>query len=156
MNKILVSYFSASGTTKQVAETIANTLKADLVEIKPVAKYTLEDLNWNDKNSRSSKEMEDKNSRPAINDLKLSLRDYDKIVIGFPVWWYTAPRIINTFLEKYDFSFKKVYIFVTSGGSGVQESLNDLRSTYPNINFVKGKRFSFDISNEDIIEFIDR
>ena len=99
MNKILVSYFSASGTTKNVAQKLARTLEADLFEIEPEIPYTTSDLNWNDKQSRSTIEMEDLNVRPGIARKVSNLENYDRIVLGFPVWWYTAPRIINTFLE---------------------------------------------------------
>ena len=139
--KTLVTYFSASGTTKRVAETIATTIGGDLFEIEPQELYTSEDLNWMNKKSRSSLEMADKSSRPAIKNKVTNLNEYDKVIIGFPVWWYTAPTIINTFIEENDLTGKDIYIFVTSGGSSFAGSLKDLQNTYPNLNFVKGVRF---------------
>ena len=139
--KTLVTYFSASGTTKRVAETIATTIGGDLFEIEPQELYTSEDLNWMNKKSRSSLEMADKSSRPAIKNKVTNLNEYDKVIIGFPVWWYTAPTIINTFIEENDLAGKDIYIFVTSGGSSFAGSLKDLQNTYPNLNFVKGIRF---------------
>ena len=155
MSKILVSYFSATDTTKMVAEKIRDVLNCDLFEIEPVEKYTDADLNWHDKNSRSSIEMQDKNSRPGIKAKISNLNDYDKVIIGFPVWWYTAPTIINTFIEENDFLNKQVYIFVTSGGSSEEGSFNDLKNKYNNINFIKAKRFNFNTSKEDIEDFIN-
>ena len=155
MSKILVSYFSATDTTKMVAEKIRDVLNCDLFEIEPVEKYTAADLNWHDKNSRSSIEMQDKNSRPGIKAKISNLNDYDKVIIGFPVWWYTAPTIINTFIEENDFLNKQVYIFVTSGGSSEEGSFNDLKNKYNNINFIKAKRFNFNTSKEDIEDFIN-
>ncbi len=139
--KTLVTYFSASGTTKKVAETIATTIGGDLFEIEPQELYTSEDLNWMNKKSRSSLEMADKSSRPAIKNKVTNLEEYNKVIIGFPVWWYTAPTIINTFIEENDLTGKDIYIFVTSGGSSFAGSLKDLQNTYPNLNFVKGIRF---------------
>ena len=113
MSKILVSYFSASGVTKKVAVKVAESIKADLFEIEPVQKYTDEDLNWHDKKSRSSIEMQDKTSRPEIRNTVSNIDEYDTIIIGFPVWWYTAPTIINTFIEENNLEGKNVYVFVT-------------------------------------------
>ena len=155
MSKILVSYFSATNTTKIVAEKIKDVLNCDLFEIEPVEKYTADDLNWHDKNSRSSIEMQDKNSRPGIKTKVSNLNDYDKIIIGFPVWWYTAPTIINTFIEENDFTNKQVYIFVTSGGSSEDGSFNDLKNKYSSINFIKAKRFNYNTTKEDIEDFIN-
>lgn len=125
MSKILVSYFSASGVTKKVAVKVAESIKADLFEIEPVQKYTDEDLNWHDKKSRSSIEMQDKTSRPEIRNTVSNIDEYDTIIIGFPVWWYTAPTIINTFIEENNLEGKNVYVFVTSGGSSSQGSFKD-------------------------------
>ena len=150
MNKILVSYFSASGVTKDVAEKVSKFLNCDLFEIDPVKKYTNEDLDWMDKNSRTTIEMQDKSCRVEIKNKVLNIEEYDTVIIGFPVWWYTAPRIINTFIEENDLSNKKVYIFVTSGGSSFGGSLKDLRLTYPNINFVNGARFNSSIQEDEI------
>ena len=155
MNKILICYFSATRTTRNVSEKIANTINADLFEIEPEIKYTSADLNWHDKNSRSSIEMEDKTSRPAIKNKIENLGEYNKVVIGFPVWWYTAPTIINTFIEENNLKDKKVYIFVTSGGSGVEGSFNDLKNTYTDINFINAKRFDYSTNEEEIKLFVD-
>ncbi len=138
--KALISYFSASGVTKKIAEELSQLLGGDLFEIEPVEKYTDADLDWRDQNSRSTIEMNDRDFRPAVSKKVENMGDYDKVVIGFPVWWYTAPTIINTFIEENDLSGKDVYIFVTSGGSGVDGSLKDLRAKYPEIKFVDGKR----------------
>lgn len=154
MSKILISYFSASGVTKNVAEKISSIVNGDLFEIEPVNKYTSADLDWTNKQSRSSIEMNDKSSRPKIKDKVGNINDYDTVLIGFPVWWYTAPTIINTFIEENNLENKKVYIFATSGGSGVDGSLNDLKSAYPNINFVSGKRLSSNVSENDITNWI--
>ena len=151
MNKILVSYFSASGTTKNVAQALARTLGADLFEIEPETPYTTSDLNWNDKQSRSTIEMEDLNVRPGIARKVSNLENYDRIVLGFPVWWYTAPRIINTFLEENDLTNKRIYIFVTSGGSSSEGSMENLKKSYPNLNFIDSRRFT---GNEDKNEYI--
>lgn len=151
MNKILVSYFSASGTTKNVAQKLARTLEADLFEIEPEIPYTTSDLNWNDKQSRSTIEMEDPNVRPGIARKVSNLENYDRIVLGFPVWWYTAPRIINTFLEENDLTNKRIYIFVTSGGSSSEGSMENLKKSYPNLNFIDSRRFT---GNEDKNEYI--
>lgn len=127
----LVVYFSPTGTTKRKAEELAKIKGADLYEIEPEVKYTSADLNWNDSKSRSSVEMHDKSSRPAIKDNDPHLEKYDKIYIGFPIWWYIAPTIINTFLEKYDFSNKEVVLFATSGGSGFGEALTYIKASVP-------------------------
>ena len=150
MSKILVSYFSASGVTKGVAEKIADAVEGDLFEIEPVEKYTDADLNWMDKQSRSTIEMNDRSFRPPVKNKVENLGDYDKVVIGFPVWWYTAPTIINTFIEENDLTGKSIYVFCTSGSSGVDGSLNDLKNTYPNLNFISGKRLKSNVDLEEI------
>ncbi|MBQ6980720.1 MAG: NAD(P)H-dependent oxidoreductase [Clostridia bacterium] len=126
MMKILVAYFSASGVTKGVAEKIAEKIGADIYEIKPVKPYTDADLNWMNRNSRSSVEMRDKSSRPEIITGDIDVSKYDRILLGYPVWWYTAPTIVNTFLEAYDFSGKEIIIWATSGGSGLGKAKDDL------------------------------
>lgn len=137
--KTLVAYFSATGTTKALAEKIASQLNADLYEIKPEVPYTAADLDWRDKTSRSTIEMQDKNSRPAmIKDLE-NAESYTTIYIGFPVWWYTAPTIINTFLESYDFSGKNVVFFATSGGSTIDKANAEFRTAYPTLKWKDGK-----------------
>lgn len=129
MSKILVAYFSASGNTAKVAENLAKVIGADLYEIKPAVPYTQADLNWMDKKSRSSVEMSDKTSRPVLADTKADISGYDTILLGFPIWWYVAPTIINSFLESYDFSGKKIVLFATSGGSGFGKTVAGLKSS---------------------------
>jgi len=131
MKKTLVVYFSATGTTKAAAQKLAKEKNADLFEIVPEQLYTAADLDWKDKQSRSTLEMKDKSSRPAIKGKCENIADYDIVWIGFPVWWYTAPTIINTFIEAHDLSGKVINVFATSGGSGVTGSANDLKKTYP-------------------------
>ena len=154
MSKILVSYFSASGITKKVAEKIANAIQGDLFEIEPVKKYTIEDLDWTNKQSRSTIEMNNKSFRPAVLNKVSNIDEYDTIVIGFPVWWYTAPTIINTFIEENNLEGKNVYIFVTSGGSSSEGSFRDLKKTYSNINFINSERFKGNESNEEYKNWI--
>ena len=129
--KTLVVYFSATGTTKAAAQRLAQEFDADLYEITPEVPYTAADLNWRDKTSRSTIEMQDKTSRPAIKGRCENIADYDTVWIGFPIWWYTAPTIINTFIEAHDLSGKTLNVFATSGGSGVTDSANDLKKAYP-------------------------
>ena len=131
MKKTLIVYFSATGTTKAAAQKLANELNADLYEITPEVPYTAADLNWRDKASRSTIEMTDKSSRPAIKGKCENIADYETVWIGFPVWWYTAPTIVNTFIEAHDFSGKVLNVFATSGGSTVDGSYNDLKKAYP-------------------------
>lgn len=129
MSKKLVAYFSASGVTADVAKKLAEAADAALYEIKPEVPYTKEDLNWMDKQSRSSVEMSDKSSRPAIADKDAHVADYDVIFLGFPIWWYVAPTIINTFLESYDFSGKTIVLFATSGSSGFGKTVDGLKGS---------------------------
>ena len=137
--KTLVAYFSATGTTENVAKDLAVVTGGTLYEIKPEVRYTDADLDWHNRNSRSSLEMIDKNSRPAIiKDLK-DAGSYDIIYIGFPVWWYTAPTIINTFIEAYGFEGKTVRFFATSGGSDVSGADKQFQAQYPAINWKPGK-----------------
>ena len=139
MAKKLVAYFSASGVTKKVAEMISEVSEYELYEIKPKQAYTKADLNWMDKNSRSSVEMKDKKFRPEIITKDIEMSDYDEIILGFPIWWYVAPTIINTFLEAYDFSGKKITLFATSGGSGFGNTVSELKPSAPNADIVEGK-----------------
>lgn len=127
MSKTLVAYFSASGTTERAAKELAQAAEADLYEIRPAVPYTREDLNWMDKKSRSSMEMNDKKSRPELADKDADIPAYDTILLGFPIWWYVAPTIINSFLESYDFSGKKIILFATSGGSGFGKTVQGLK-----------------------------
>ena len=138
MRKKLVAYFSASGTTANVAKNVAKAAGADLYEIKPAKPYSKADLNWMDKQSRSSVEMRDKSSRPALADADANIADHDTIFIGFPIWWYVAPTIINSFLEAYDFSGKKIVLFATSGGSGFGKAVASLQPSAPKATIVEG------------------
>ena len=140
MSKTLVAYFSASGTTAGVAKDLARAIHADLYEIRPAVPYTQADLNWMDKKSRSSVEMTDKSSRPALADTDANIGAYDTIYLGFPIWWYVAPTIINTFLESYNFSGKKIVLFATSGGSGFGKAVAGLKpSVSANAEIVEGR-----------------
>lgn len=129
MSKILVAYFSASGTTARTAKALAGAVGGDVYEIRPEVPYTAADLDWQDKNSRSSIEMRDKSSRPALADRNAPVAEYNTILLGFPIWWYVAPTIINTFLEAYDFSGKKIVLFATSGGSGFGKTVAGLKGS---------------------------
>lgn len=155
MNKTLVAYFSASGTTARAAKALAQAAGADLFEIKPAQPYTPADLDWMNKKSRSSVEMNDGNARPVIADRVQNMADYDTVFIGFPIWWYTAPRIVNTFLESYDFTGKTVIPFATSGGSGVEKSADDLKKKYPNLNWKKGKLLGGRVTADTLRGWID-
>ena len=139
MSKKLVAYFSASGNTAALAKKLADAAGADLYEIRPETPYTSADLNWQDQNSRSSVEMRDHSSRPALADTDAGIDGYDTIYVGFPVWWYIAPTIINSFLESYDFSGKKVILFATSGGSGFGKAVSNLQPSAPDAEIIEGK-----------------
>lgn len=139
MSKKLVAYFSASGVTKVAAERLAKAAKADLFEIKPAVPYTQADLDWTNKKSRSSVEMNNPNSRPEIAEKVSNMGDYDTVLIGFPIWWYVAPTIINTFVESYDFSGKTIVPFATSGGSGMGRTVDVLKPLCPAADWKKGK-----------------
>ena len=142
--KNLVAYFSASGVTKKVANDLAKAKDADLFEIEPKEKYTSEDLDWTNKNSRSTIEMNNKTLRPEIVKKDLDVDLYDTIYVGFPIWWYTAPTIINTFLEAYPFKNKKIVLFATSGGSRFCNSLKDLKVSLDSSNeIVEGKILNY-------------
>ena len=153
MKNVLVSYFSASGTTKNIASDIAKVLNCDIFEIEPLERYTDDDLNYMDKNSRSSIEMQDTNSMPKIKQNINNLDDYDTIVLGFPIWWYTYPSIIRTFLEENNLEAKKIYVFVTSGSSPVDTTFENLKKDYQNLNFINAKRLT-EVDNEEIEEWI--
>ena len=140
MSKKLVAYFSASGVTAKVADMLADAVGADIYEIRPEVPYTKADLNWMDKKSRSTIEMNDKASRPAIADKDAKIDQYDTIFVGFPIWWYRAPSIINTFLESYDFSGKKIILFATSGSSGFGKTVEELKVSVPaSCEIIEGK-----------------
>ena len=142
MSRTLVAYFSASGETSRLAKTVAEVTGSDLFEIKPEVAYTSADLNWNDKHSRSTVEMNDAGSRPAIAGEVANMARYDTVFVGFPIWWYQAPRIIESFLESYDFSGKTVIPFATSGGSGMGRTAEILRNCCPGAEVDTGKRLS--------------
>lgn len=140
MSKKLVAYFSASGVTAKVADMLADAVGADIYEIRPEAPYTKADLNWMNKKSRSTIEMNDKSSRPALADKDAKVEQYDTIFLGFPIWWYRAPSIINTFLESYDFSGKKIILFGTSGGSKFGKTVEELKvSVTDSCEIIEGK-----------------
>lgn len=141
MKKILVAYFSASGTTARVAQKLSEAIHGDLHEIIPAQPYSQADLNWNNPQSRSSQEMKDKTYRPAIKNVVKNMDDYDVIFIGFPIWWYVAPTIINTFLEQYHLSGKTVIPFATSGGSGMGNTNQELASSCVDAKLCQGRRF---------------
>ena len=138
-NKALVVYFSATGTTAKTARTIAEVTGGTLYEIVPQQAYTSDDLDWNDKQSRSSVEMNNPQARPALKDTKQDIAAYDVIFIGYPIWWDQAPRIINTFIESHDLKGKTLVPFATSGGSGISNSVKELRKSYPYLEWQEGK-----------------
>ena len=151
MSKTLVAYFSASGVTAKLAKTLAKVTNADLFEIKPVTPYTAKDLDWMDKKSRSTIEMQDKASRPEMAEKLSSCAQYDTVFVGFPIWWYQAPRIIQTFLESADFSGKTVIPFATSGGSGMGKTVELLRpSCAPDTRWNEGRRLSSHASAQEV------
>lgn len=150
MSKTLVAYFSASGTTAKVAKKMAEAIGADLFEIKPETPYSGADLNWQNKNSRSSVEMNDRSSRPAIAVKAADMPQYDVVFVGFPVWWYREPSIIDTFMESYDFAGKTVIPFATSGGSGLGDSAANMQKLAKGAKVVDGKRFSGSASAEEL------
>lgn len=137
--KRLVTYFSASGVTRKAAEELAAVAKADIHEIKPAEPYTREDLDWRNKKSRSSLEMQNEASRPALDGAIPDLSEYDTVYIGFPIWWGVAPRVVSTFIENSDLKDKDLIVFATSGGSGLEYAVNDLRKRYPGLNIRSGR-----------------
>lgn len=156
MSKKLVAYFSASGVTENVARKLAQAAGADLYEIKPQIPYTEADLDWRDKSSRSSVEMQDKSSRPELADKDAGIENYDVIFVGFPVWWYVAPTIINTFLESYDFSGKKIVLFATSGSSRFGKTVEALKnSVSDNTVITEGRVLNGNPTVEAIKEWVD-
>lgn len=155
MSRKLVAYFSASGVTAKVAERLAESISADIFEIRPAVPYTQGDLDWRNKESRSSVEMRDTMSRPKIAERRDNMDEYDTIFIGFPIWWYVAPTIINTFLEGYDFSGKTVIPFATSGGSGMGATNENLKSSCPNAQLYHGHVFREDAKLEELSAWVD-
>ncbi|WP_329380454.1 flavodoxin [Anaerofustis butyriciformans] len=155
MKNTLVAYFSATGTTKHKAQMIAEALNCDIYEIEPKNPYTSADLNWHDKKSRSSIEMDDKSSIPEIIDNNPNIENYDVVFLGFPIWWYTAPTIINTFLEKYNFENKEVVLFATSGGSGLRGISKDLKGSVSESTIIKeGRMLNGNITKETLESFV--
>lgn len=154
--KALVAYFSATGTTAKAARALAKAAGADLYEIKPAISYTSADLNWMDKRSRSSVEMNDKHSRPALADMDAPVTGYDVIFLGFPIWWYMAPTIINSFLESYDFSGKTIILFATSGGSGLGKLAAGLRPSAPGARIVDGRLLNGRLSENELKSWIEK
>lgn len=150
MSKILVAYFSASGVTAQLAKTLASSVNADLYEIRPETPYTSEDLDWMDKNSRSSVEMNDKSFRPAIAGGVENIGKYDFIFLGFPIWWYVAPTIINTFLESYKLEGKTIIPFATSGSSGMGNTNAELADSCKGADLRDGRRFASDTREKEL------
>ncbi|MCD7949882.1 MAG: flavodoxin [Erysipelotrichaceae bacterium] len=154
MSKVLVAYFSATGTTKNVAEKLVKVVDGDLFEIVPEEKYTSADLNWQDSKSRSSYEMKDNPSfRPAIFNTVNNMDQYEIIFLGFPIWWYVAPTIINTFLESYDLKDKKIVVFATSGSSGLGNTIKKLQES-TNATFISGKRIDANISKIELQNWV--
>lgn len=146
----LVAYFSATGTTAKAAKALANAVGGELYEIKPAVPYTSADLNWMDKNARSSVEMKDAHSRPALADTGAPVAGHDVIFLGFPVWWYVAPTILNTFLEAYDFTGKTIVLFATSGGSGLGKSAFGLRPSAPGAKIVDGRMLNGHLNEAEL------
>lgn len=155
MSKKLVAYFSASGVTAKLAKTLASAADADLYEIKPETPYTQADLNWQDKASRSSVEMNDKSFRPALADKSPDVSQYDVIFVGFPIWWYVAPTIINTFLESCGLQGKTIVPFATSGSSGMGNTNAELEASCKGAVLKKGKRFNAHASESELKMWVD-
>lgn len=153
--KVLVAYFSATNTTEGVAQTIAASVGADLYEITPAQPYTSADLNYNDDNSRSTKEMNDPSARPEISGSVADMSQYDIVFLGYPIWWGEAPRIINTFVESYDFSGKTIVPFCTSGGSGMGSSATNLQSSASGATWLSGRRLNSGVSQSEIAEWVN-
>jgi len=150
MGKKLVAYFSASGVTRSVAEKLADEIGADLFEIVPEKPYTNADLDWQNSRSRSSVEMKDRNARPAIASKIDDVSRYDVIFVGFPIWWYREPSIVDTFMEAYDFSGKTIVPFATSGGSGLGDAPKNMQALAEGSKVEDGKRFSVVVSGQEL------
>lgn len=156
MSRKLVAYFSASGITAKAAELLADSAGADIYEIQPEVPYTTADLDWTDTKSRSTIEMQDKSFRPPLADKSVNIADYDVIFLGFPIWWYVAPTIINTFLEAYDFSGKTIVLFATSGGSDFGNTLNELKVSLPDTAVItEGKLLNGKLDRSSLIEWVE-
>ena len=155
MSNRLVAYFSASGTTARVAKNLAQAAGADLYEIKPAVPYTSADLNWMDKKSRSTVEMNDRSFRPPLADTDAPIAGHDTILLGFPIWWYVAPTIINTFLESYDFSGKTIVLFATSGGGGFGKTVASLAPSCPGATMKEGRLLNGNPSQADLKKWVE-
>ena len=155
MSRILVAYFSASGVTAKVARKLAGAAGADLFEIRPEVPYTRSDLNWMNRKSRSSVEMNDRNCRPAIASGLDNMSDYDTVFVGFPVWWYREPSIIDTFMESYDCAGKTVIPFCTSGSSGIGSSGSNMQDLAPGAKVLEGRRFSGSVSEKELAKWAE-
>ena len=151
----LVAYFSCTGTTEGIAQKLAEQTDAALYVITPAQPYTADDLNYSDNSCRANQEMNDASARPELGGEEIDFSPYDTIYLGYPIWWGTAPRIIQTFIESHDWDGKTVYLFCTSGSSGVEKSLNDLQNAYPDINFADARRFSASASDSDISGWLE-
>ena len=156
MSRKLVAYFSASGVTAKVAENLSDALGADLFEIVPKVRYTKADLDWRDKASRSTIEMNDPSSRPEIEALRDNIAEYDTIYVGFPIWWYVAPTIINSFLESYDLAGKTIIPFATSGGSGMGKTNEKLAPSCPGATLKAGKVFSMNATRQELADWANQ
>lgn len=154
MRKSAVIYFSATGTTKEVAEKISEVTNSDIIEIIPTQKYTSEDLSYNNDNCRANQEQNDENARPEIQN-KINVDDYDVIYLGYPIWWGTAPKIIFTLLDNYNFNGKNVILFCTSGGSGISQSVSDIKEYNRNMNVLDGRKFNSSVSKNEIESWIN-
>ena len=154
-NSVAVVYFSATGTTKGIARKIAGVLAAETFEIIPKEAYSSDDLDYNEDSCRANQEMNDESSRPGIENDLSAVKEFDRIYIGYPIWWGTAPRIIQTFLDTNDLSGKTVYLFCTSGGSGIEQSVRDLQKLYPDVKIVSGERFEAGASEDEVKDWLD-
>ena len=154
MKKILIAYFSASGETARLAKTLAAVTGGDLFEIQPETAYTAADLDWTDRHSRSTVEMQDEKSRPAIAGRVAAMEQYDTVFIGFPIWWYVAPTIINTFLESFDLSGKTIVPFATSGGSGMGKTNAGLAPSCRGAKLLDGKVFKMNVTAEELANWV--
>lgn len=155
-SKILVAFFSASGNTAELAENLSKAIGADIYEIKPKVDYTSADLDWHDKNSRSTVEMNDESSRPEINGKIENFSQYETIIIAYPIWWNLEPRIVDTFLESYNFSGKVLIPICTSGGSGIENSQSHMKKICPAATWKNGQRFSPRASQSDLKNWFDK
>ena len=157
MSNKLIAYFSVTGNTAALAMRLAEAAGADLYEIEPEIPYVIpNDLNWSDKTSRTTLEMTNLDSRPAIKETDAKIENYDTVFVGFPIWWWIAPTIINTFLEKYDFTGKKVILFATSGGSGFGKAIENLQKSCPGTQIIEGEVFKTDVSFEELKSFTSK